>query len=112
MTQRQLTKLTKTWAHRLGIGDWKISVKFMPAEDMEDDQGQCWYYPEYRRADIHILREQDTQEGDDSIEAAVVHELLHIVLEGHRPLEGGKYDAMFERGLNLIANALIEVNSE
>lgn len=107
MTQRQLNKLVKTWAHRLGIDDWKITTLFKSEYEMGENEGLCYYYTEYRRAEIHILRECDREEGCDSIENTVVHELLHIVLEGHKPRLEGQYDAMFERGLNVIASVLI-----
>ena len=112
MTQRQLNKLVKTWARKLGISDWYIRAEFKSSDEMPEDEGRCWHYPEYRRAIIDILQESDRDEESDSIESTVVHELLHIVLGGHKTTREGDYDEMFERGINLVTTALLEGRDE
>lgn len=78
---------------------------------MEEDGGWCQgrvlYAPEYGMAEISILTPKDRGEEDkDPIEEDVVHELLHIRLEGHKGQEG--YDPMIERALNVLAKVLVE----
>lgn len=108
MTKRELNSIVKSWQNRLDLQDWKIRAHWKPKSEMlEDDGGYCMgkvlYSPEYGSADIYVLRELDREEGD-GIEDDIVHELLHILLEGHKA--PGPYDARFERALNVLAREL------
>lgn len=110
MTKRELTALTKLWQKRLGLGHWKIKVAFLNEEQMGENAGSIVYMPEHSQASISILAPKDREEGDhnDSIEEDLVHELLHLTLHGHKTLDNLQYDALFERGLNVVAKALTE----
>lgn len=110
MTKRELTALTKLWQRRLQLGHWKIIVKFKGLDDMGDNAGSVMYMPEHSKAEIWLLDPAQREEGDenDSIEEDLIHELLHLILNGHITLDKLIYDAMFERGLNVIAKALLE----
>ena len=110
MTKRELNALTKLWQKRLELGHWKIKVLFQSEHEMGENAGCVRYMPEHSQAEICILRPEDREEGGhhDSIEEDLIHELLHITINGHKTLEDLQYDACFERGLNIIAKALAE----
>jgi predicted SprT family Zn-dependent metalloprotease len=74
---------------------------------MGDKVGGVEYMPEHTFAEINILRTKDRKEKDDSIEEDIIHELLHLLISGHKHKQE-KYDELFERGLNCIAKALYE----
>jgi hypothetical protein len=76
----------------------------MTSEDGRYCAGQAVYSPEYGIADIYILAQGDREEDDQEIELDVIHELLHILIEGHRG--AAPYDARFERALNILAREL------
>lgn len=87
--------LTK-WQHRLNLADWKISIKWGAA----GHQGWCSWHPEEQYASIEINRTC----GDPV--STLVHELLHIVIEGHQP-ETREYSVPLERAINKISAALL-----
>jgi len=114
MNKRELNSLVKYWQGQFNLQDWKIKVFWKSKEDMkEDDGGYCagraYYAPEFGSADVWILCPEDRDETDDSIESDVIHELLHILLEGHKGQS--VYDARYERALNIIAKRLEEEHS-
>ena len=87
--------------------EWKINVKWgTPAEQPDYDKGEmdegsvgnALWHPEECEAWIYLQR------GAGQLEETLLHELLHIRLEGHR--EPVKYDAMYERAINAITAAL------
>ena len=106
MKLRELRRLLKIWAKRLRVDDWELNVKWGKPDNMtgEGVQGNIFFEPEFRRALIVLLALKYREEEGDSPEEDLIHELLHLVLQGHGTRM--KYDAMFERGLNQIAHAL------
>lgn len=57
--------------------------------------------PEYKEAFMTLNRAF----SDDDIKATIRHELLHLLLEAHKPMTG-KYDKEYEFGLNTLADLL------
>jgi hypothetical protein len=92
----------------LGLTEWQIRVQWgKPSERPDYSKGEmdagsvgnaCWHTEECR-AWIYLRR------GSDNLRETLIHELLHVRLEGHRenPM---RYDALYERALNAIAAAL------
>ena len=107
MTTRQLKTLAKLWQSRLQLTHWAIKVSFKSAKEMGDKVGGVQYMPEHATAYIEILKTRDRKEKDDTIEEDIIHELLHLVISGHRSKQE-KYDELFERGINAIATALVK----
>lgn len=104
MTLKRLRTLAKKWIVALRLTDWEIDFELVAnTEDLDECAGTCVWQPEYKTAMIKIAGDQPPGE----IEETLIHELLHVVLEGHKPLtQTYKYDAMYERGLNVISEAL------
>lgn len=108
MQARTFRALTKRWEKKLKLSEWRIKYSLLPEHDMllPGCTGLTDWQPEHKSARIEISNDED----DATIERSVVHELLHIVLEGHESFdfENGKYkvDPQFEYALNVVAEAL------
>lgn len=96
---------TAYWQGRLGLQEWKIKVVFgkpsadpdLEREMHEGTLGNCCWDTETAEATILLHREAQID--------TLVHEMLHLRLEGHRsPVE---YDQMYERALNAITTGLL-----
>lgn len=64
-----------------------------------DDRGTCEWNAEECFATIEIQRGQ----GEDTL----IHELMHLVLEGHTTYAKEQYSEMHERALNRLAAAFM-----
>lgn len=109
MTQAQLGRLAKKWIKKLRLDPpaWKeIRVSFAGLDKMEDAMGLCEWSTEHRTAQIHILEPELHEEyGRGTIEQTLVHELLHLVLQGYMTKQPEE-DSNFEYGLNLLSEVL------
>lgn len=99
MTLPQLRKRAEYWQERLSIRDWRIAVKWGTAKKMGDDEGKIDFCSEDLSATVFLKR------GSAAKEETLVHELLHVVIEGDKK-EDLKYDVHLERAINRIAAAL------
>jgi hypothetical protein len=106
---KQLRQECVRWQHALDLKDWKIKLVWgVPTQEPDywkgemalDAQANSWWQPEESRAIIAIDRKCEDPVG------ALIHELLHIRLEGHHEPYRKKYDIMYERGLNAIVESL------
>jgi hypothetical protein len=99
---------------RLDMGEWIENASFAIVRDLKDSEGNAVYglsswQPEERKCWIAIARDCD----GDVFHETVIHELLHLRLEGHRPPPSPEdYDESYELALNRIARALWEAWSE
>lgn len=84
------------WQHKLNLADWRISIKW----GAPGHQGWCSWHPEEQYGEIQI-----NKSTLDPV-STLVHELLHIVLEGHQE-HTREYSIPFERAINKIAAALL-----
>mgnify|MGYP001275651425 CR=1 FL=1 len=105
MTIREVRALVREWQSLIpGLKDWKISISWGSKPNMLDDHGEildatCLWQTEHALATILIRR------AAPEIEATILHELLHILLEGHTTRRA--YSAVFELGLNRLADLLV-----
>jgi hypothetical protein len=112
MTQSQLERLGKKWIRLLKLQPpaWEeITFEFRDHEELEKNAGMCLWQTEYRTAAIYIADPEsydETHEAPD-IEETLVHELLHLLLEGYSS-EKRNYDPNYERGLDIIAQNLVK----
>lgn len=116
MTAAGLNRLKRKWQKRLGLTDWVIRVRFVDEETMaretgaKDALGVSLWVPDRKTAKIYVLqpREFKALEKDElipaTIEETLVHELLHILLEGH--LVQSPSNINTERALNQLAKVL------
>lgn len=102
MTRREISRALPFWQQVLRLEDWRITVRTAKAsemvhEDCGESEGLNYIHPEGMESEI-LLRRGATEE-------TLVHELLHLVMDGDGPLRA--YDVLHERGLNRIAGALM-----
>lgn len=109
-TGERIRSFFAKWRPILGLEEWDVSLTFDPGEfvmaDGEPSRGAIastsvsW---EYRHADIHWNSHLAALEDDEALERIVVHEAMHILLNGLRPVVdrdadgvGKHYRMMFE----------------
>lgn len=103
MTIAEVRSAAAYWAERLRLNDWEITVQFAPTETMDshESDGLAMWSAEHRTAVILLRRKQD------DLEQTIVHELLHVALQGHVPQTASDtYDVAEERSINAIADAM------
>jgi hypothetical protein len=103
--------MAQKWVKKLCLTEWEIDFVFLPWEEMEGTVGRCHWQTEYHKATVQIL-DPATCPGEDvvpydasDIEQTLVHELLHIVIQGRSNIMP-KYNANFERALNILSEVL------
>ena len=105
MTVEELQTRCDYWTERLSLGEWRGRVKvllktpkFLLKTTGYESVGACWWSAEECRAEIYLRK----GEG----ESTLLHELVHLVLQGHTTYKDG--DEMLERAINRLAAALLE----
>jgi len=99
MRLTELQSLSILWQERLNLREWTITTRW--GKGMKGLYGQCWWDPENLVATVEICKYSRDKE------LTLVHELLHLVLEGHEEFRGP--NTVVERAINRIAAALIGV---
>ena len=100
MTIKLLRERCAYWQKRFQLLDWNIYLQWGSAREMKDLCGTCSWSVEDGIAVIKLNRTMPNQEE------TVIHELIHIVLQGHLP-ELPPYDVHLERGINRMAAAFM-----
>ena len=112
INQNDLETYLQKWQTRLGLSDWKISIRFNDANDMDQNPAKTSIQTNIQNADMRVMCPEDRQYSDAGfadIELDIVHELIHIRLWSIDPLnaEGILYTCR-EQAIEWIAKALIE----
>ena len=104
MTLRELLAYTGKWRDQLGLSQWEIEAKWMSAADrrsMPDTNGYCWWSEQHQYAEIRVSKDSE------DIEHTVIHELLHLRLEGHEVMaEMDNHRTPVEVCINRLADQL------
>ena len=110
---KALGQLAKKWIRRLELEApaWRnITVFYAEPDEIPNCVGFCAFTPEHQTAEILILHpdylRDHTKETGQTVEHIVVHELLHLVLDGHKP--AGKDDPQHEQAINCLARVLLK----
>lgn len=107
----QVNQLLRKWQQRLGLGVWRISVKWV---DLKTEHGNVEFDSLHRIAVVGINRPKRLPEPI-TVEYVLVHELLHLVLVELELVEKSKQDTkdmVLERVVNQLTNALLERNEQ
>lgn len=112
---QRLQRLSRKWIKRLRLQNFqKIEVRLSPKSEMDNSLGWAQWSPEYRYATVRILDPTENEditadEYDAFMEETLVHEFLHLLLEGHKTMESvtQTYDPAHEAALNILAEALV-----
>jgi Zn-dependent peptidase ImmA (M78 family) len=94
--------ILKDYLERMDLTEWTVLLRWGKIAEMADVDGKCVWSPEYASCEILLNKRQP----DSSIAHTIVHELCHVALQGHKDHNGG-YSAMYERGINRIATAIL-----
>jgi len=111
MRINEVRTMLKTWKQRLGLGPWKIDVKWT---NLEDEHGNVEFDVLHRIAVIGINKPALLPQAI-TVEYVLVHELLHLVLIELELVEKAKTDQKdmtLERVINQLTNALLEQNKQ
>jgi hypothetical protein len=100
VTLKELRLLLPYWQRELNLGNWKITVQRGNASTLKDNVGRNVFSTEEETSDIYMARGQ----GEETL----VHELLHLVYDDHKPADV-VYDPLHERALNRTARALVNL---
>jgi hypothetical protein len=102
-----LKRLGKYWQRKLGLLDWTINFVF--DELPENGQGSCTWDAHIQEATVRISPTLAIAKySDGGIEATLIHELVHIVLQGHQSEEEIEEPlaTIIEISINRLADAL------
>lgn len=104
MKLQELRAFCKLWAAKLGLAHWRIVIRWMTPEEEEefpDINGFCYWSPDHTHGWVRISKDsEDTKH-------TIVHELLHLRIEGHAPMTGKK-NMPLEVTINALTAALLE----
>mgnify|MGYP000901181915 CR=1 FL=1 len=101
MRIKEVRTLLSEWRDRLNLTQWDISVYWAASDIPPDIVGTCWWFTEEEKAEIHIRQTEDAD-----VEETLVHELIHLSLEGHKEPKHST-DRHYEQGINKLARALV-----
>src|SRR5579884_309177 len=102
----ELQALAEEWARRLGMAEWTtINVLWANKKEQKEVTGCCYWHVPESLVTIKIDRAEPKKEE------TLVHELLHVLLEGHLS-EARPYDELYERALNRASAALVRLKYE
>lgn len=103
----QLRRLGRYWQRRLGLPHWSITYTF--EELVEGGLGFSRWDPHTQEATVKISPTLNLERYKDrGVEATLIHELLHIVWQGHMTEEEIEepLNTLIEVAINRIADAL------
>lgn len=128
-----LAKIARRWQKRLRLDDWRITVKWATQEELRaffaededepdpdkmaaqavaatDDFGpHAWNTSATENREATILLKQGAFDSERDIEAAIVHEELHIVLAWLTPPSSDRYGQIhLEQTIIALEGALME----
>lgn len=100
MTLAIAKRYTKTIQRRLKLIEWDIKVEFDEGLDEDDTDGCISWQTDYKQATLKLnpLRKEQSQRE------TIVHELLHLLFQGHTDYSGR--DPLFEFALNTLCVVL------
>ena len=113
MTKAAILKRCKYWQKRLRLTNWDINFKVVSKADMPGDMvGLCQRWENMNTAEILILDPKDLRSRpfEDTIEATIVHELLHLIVSPlFRNPASDFEDHAQEAAIEAIAKGLVEI---
>jgi hypothetical protein len=102
LTKPQINAIVRRWQKKFGLTNWKITVVLVSTpEELSGCAGTLEWETEYHAATMRLVSELPKADMEETI----IHEFIHLLLEGHKSTSG-RYDAMYERGLNTLSSVL------
>ena len=111
-----LDALLAKWQSRLGLGHWRITIRWAKSGEMSEtsSRAEIQFNSRSLQADILVQYSDDyaAQSGcfhhDKPIESSVVHELVHLVLSPVGEWLDDVGDADIERAVVMLERAFCE----
>lgn len=106
MSLKELRDLVSWWQEELKLPEWDIRVGWMSKANIKEYQkcdGLCDWEGQYKVANLWVRR------GSVGIPHTVVHELLHIRLEGCKPFDERNTTDEWEFSLNTLSTVITGV---
>ncbi len=113
-----LARLCAEWQRRLRLMDWRVAVRLADSEDLET-YGECKTHRDDKLALVRIQRPESVDQSSGwfknfpetyDTETVLVHELLHIHLDGLMNQEADDAErAAQENAINFISEALVKL---
>jgi len=103
VTIREAREYVDRWKNRMDLSDWTIATRWGTKAEMIDEKGDfclgyCDWDHENKTAKIRLARNRaDTKH-------TIRHELVHLVLEGHRE-QPKRYVKPFETAIDRLSTA-------
>lgn len=109
MNDKWLKRICRKWQKRMGLADWTIAVAFVPQSDLEPQSiaNISWNPDDMASAQMWVCRPDEIQHSEPEwyVESCIIHELGHLLLDGHREYPG--HDVNTERAINKLTLALL-----
>lgn len=106
MKQRELNVLVKKIQKILKLEGWKIKAKIVTKVETEGAMADVNYESEWKTAKIASYSPEYLKEHFGvSFRQNLIHEMLHLLIEGHKPADG-PYDPQTEFAINTIAEII------
>jgi hypothetical protein len=118
ISEDQIKQWLEKWQKRLGLLDWKISICFRDAQDMNHYPAKARIQERIQHVDMRILSCEDRQKSDNQyndVELDIVHELIHVriwALERAISSDNETLEICTEQAIEWIAKALIFADRE
>lgn len=110
MTTKELKQLFNYWVDKLELSPpvWRnSSIAFAKDADLENNLGQINWNIDHSAFSVQIANEKSHKRDDSDIEETLIHELLHLRIEGHKELDATR-DPHLEKAINILASILKE----
>lgn len=89
----------------LRLLDWKIKVRFAPAELFESCEAKIFYTEYDKKAQVYLISPDDSHSETDH-EADLLHELIHLHVDPFSEEQGEKHD-LKELAINCIVDSIL-----
>lgn len=109
MTISEVRQMLSVWQIRLGLGVWKIKVKWGSHVNQHGDVT----FDVLHRTAVITVNKPERLPPEVTVQYVIVHELLHLILVELELVEKAKEDQKdmtLERVVNQLTNALLERN--
>lgn len=99
MTVERFQECGAYWQSRFNLPEWRITFKESEGQDAIDNLGSITWVPEEHTATLSLRIDHP------QAEATLVHEMLHLVWQGHGHYR--RYSVPQEAAINRITAALV-----
>lgn len=103
MTLKKLRERCVFWQDLLNLKEWSITVRRPVKGDPKGNEGMAFWWTERLEAEVVITNGYG--------EEVLVHELIHIVFDGHQTYDPADYSELHERAINRTAAAFIKLTN-